>query len=457
MAARTELDGSRRSSVDAVAQLRDAALRPEVLVRDARSRSASPRTRTRMSGDVASPTTSSAPAASSCCTTRPATTRGAARSGCVTFARADIEAEMASRPGPPPGRLELADRGARRRGRRRTSRRAAASRSCAPRASAAMDDDGADAQIEVRASWTPACGPEPASPLTRGVDRPAVHRRRAAARSHPASCRFPRRGHGGRPRRRPSPKPHADGGPAPVLPPTRSCATRCPPSSTPPTPCAHACAAICARHGPDRPRRRARLGLPLLPARLPRPGASRGVRHRADRPDRLRQPEPARHRLRGDEWILHAATQDLPVPGRGRPPPRLLFDTELAGRLLNLPRVGLAALVRALPRAEPGQGVLGRRLVDASAARAVAASTPRSTSRCCVELRDVLDDPARGGRQARVGARGVRGAARVRRARPSARSRGDVRRASTRSAADAGSPSSAPCGRPATPSPESAT
>ncbi|MER5479453.1 HRDC domain-containing protein [Streptomyces sp. NPDC002734] len=45
------------------------------------------------------------------------------------------------------------------------------------------------------------------------------------------------------------------------------------------------------------------------------------------------------------EWVLHAATQDLPclreigmVPGR-------LFDTELAGRLAGFPRVGLGAMV----------------------------------------------------------------------------------------------------------------
>jgi ribonuclease D len=45
------------------------------------------------------------------------------------------------------------------------------------------------------------------------------------------------------------------------------------------------------------------------------------------------------------EWILHAATQDLPCLNAIGLRPRSLFDTELAGRLLNLPRVGLAALV----------------------------------------------------------------------------------------------------------------
>ena len=45
------------------------------------------------------------------------------------------------------------------------------------------------------------------------------------------------------------------------------------------------------------------------------------------------------------EWILHAATQDLPCLAEVGLRPRSLFDTELAGRLLNLPRVGLASLV----------------------------------------------------------------------------------------------------------------
>lgn len=45
------------------------------------------------------------------------------------------------------------------------------------------------------------------------------------------------------------------------------------------------------------------------------------------------------------EWILHAATQDLPCLAEIGLRPASLFDTELAGRLLNLPRVGLAALV----------------------------------------------------------------------------------------------------------------
>jgi ribonuclease D len=52
--------------------------------------------------------------------------------------------------------------------------------------------------------------------------------------------------------------------------------------------------------------------------------------------------------LAGTEWILHAATQDLPCLTEVGLVPAALFDTELAGRLLGYPRVGLATLVETL-------------------------------------------------------------------------------------------------------------
>ena len=52
--------------------------------------------------------------------------------------------------------------------------------------------------------------------------------------------------------------------------------------------------------------------------------------------------------LEGTEWILHAATQDLPCLTEIGLEPTELFDTELAGRLLGYPRVGLATLVETL-------------------------------------------------------------------------------------------------------------
>lgn len=48
----------------------------------------------------------------------------------------------------------------------------------------------------------------------------------------------------------------------------------------------------------------------------------------------------------GVEWILHAATQDLPCLAEVGLIPSSLFDTELAGRLLGRERVNLGALVR---------------------------------------------------------------------------------------------------------------
>jgi ribonuclease D len=48
------------------------------------------------------------------------------------------------------------------------------------------------------------------------------------------------------------------------------------------------------------------------------------------------------------EWILHAASQDLPCLTDVGMRPHRLFDTELAGRLLNYPRVGLASMVAEL-------------------------------------------------------------------------------------------------------------
>ena len=57
--------------------------------------------------------------------------------------------------------------------------------------------------------------------------------------------------------------------------------------------------------------------------------------------------------LEGTDWILHAATQDLPCLAEVHLRPGSLFDTELAGRLLGYPRVGLATLV---------ETVLGKRM-----------------------------------------------------------------------------------------------
>ena len=55
-----------------------------------------------------------------------------------------------------------------------------------------------------------------------------------------------------------------------------------------------------------------------------------------------------RELLASREWILHAATQDIPCLQELDLHPRSIFDTELAGRLSGQPRVGLGSLVETL-------------------------------------------------------------------------------------------------------------
>ncbi len=57
--------------------------------------------------------------------------------------------------------------------------------------------------------------------------------------------------------------------------------------------------------------------------------------------------------LQGDEWVLHAASQDIPCLAEVGMEPPAVFDTELAGRLAGFERVGLGAMV---------ENVLGYRL-----------------------------------------------------------------------------------------------
>ncbi|MFC3574724.1 ribonuclease D [Streptomyces yaanensis] len=52
--------------------------------------------------------------------------------------------------------------------------------------------------------------------------------------------------------------------------------------------------------------------------------------------------------ISGVEWVLHAATQDLPCLREIGMVPTRLFDTELAGRLAGFPRVGLGAMVESV-------------------------------------------------------------------------------------------------------------
>jgi ribonuclease D len=52
--------------------------------------------------------------------------------------------------------------------------------------------------------------------------------------------------------------------------------------------------------------------------------------------------------IAGVEWVLHAASQDLPCLREVGLDPTAIFDTELAARLLGIPRVGLGTVVEEL-------------------------------------------------------------------------------------------------------------
>ncbi|HEY9266115.1 MAG TPA: HRDC domain-containing protein, partial [Mycobacterium sp.] len=64
--------------------------------------------------------------------------------------------------------------------------------------------------------------------------------------------------------------------------------------------------------------------------------------------DPLSVMEPVAEVLATDEWVLHAADQDLPCLAEIGLRPTALYDTELAGRLANFDRVNLAAMVQRL-------------------------------------------------------------------------------------------------------------
>lgn len=103
---------------------------------------------------------------------------------------------------------------------------------------------------------------------------------------------------------------------------------------------------------------------------------------------------PLQEAIGDSEWILHAATQDLMCLADEGLRPSSLFDTELAGRLLNLPRVGLATLV---------EHFLGRSLAkEHSAADWSTRPLPEPwlvyaalDVEVLVELRDILEEELR--------------------------------------------------------------
>ncbi|WP_169799912.1 ribonuclease D [Herbiconiux solani] len=65
-------------------------------------------------------------------------------------------------------------------------------------------------------------------------------------------------------------------------------------------------------------------------------------------PPAIREFAPLQSVIQDVEWVLHAASQDLACLREVGLDPTTVFDTELAARLLGLPRVGLGAVVEEL-------------------------------------------------------------------------------------------------------------
>ena len=84
-----------------------------------------------------------------------------------------------------------------------------------------------------------------------------------------------------------------------------------------------------------------RYGQDAYLVQIRRHGAGTGLIDPRELPDLA----PLSQVIKDQEWVLHAADQDLPCLADLGMVPSVIFDTELAGRLLNKPRVGLASLV----------------------------------------------------------------------------------------------------------------
>ncbi len=106
-----------------------------------------------------------------------------------------------------------------------------------------------------------------------------------------------------------------------------------------------AAAAVAAGHGPvalDAERASGhRYGQRAYLVQLRRAGSGTWLLDPAACPDL----SPVAEAIGDAEWVLHAATQDLPCLAEVGLRPVRLFDTELGARLAGLPRVGLGAAV----------------------------------------------------------------------------------------------------------------
>ena len=209
--------------------------------------------------------------------------------------------------------------------------------------------------LELRASWSPARTPADvggdvaawcdllASAAGRPPQPPGTRALRASGAA--AGARRPR------PRRRRGPRPGRTGTARARTGGAETTSSRC---SSRATACRASTSTADAwprrspargRQRPGRRGRRAGVGLPLRPARLPGPAPPGRAGTVLIDPVACPDLSGLDAALAGTEAVLHAAWQDLPCLAELGYRPRPLFDTELAGRLLGYPRVGLAPLV----------------------------------------------------------------------------------------------------------------
>ena len=119
-----------------------------------------------------------------------------------------------------------------------------------------------------------------------------------------------------------------------------------------------------------------------------------GSRDPPDRSRRVRRNRPLSAEL-GDaiadaEWVIHAASQDLPCLFEVGMTPARLFDTELAARLLDYPRVALGTMIEELLVGPAAEGALGLGLVEAARCRTSGSPTRPWTWSCWSSSATVL-------------------------------------------------------------------